>query len=180
MTSWRTIGRGFVAGSALTMLVGVGTAGAQGGTTTETDAAARARAAQYDANAARDRADDLAKMGGSAYKSGLMDQANREAAQKQEEADQEAAVAAGRANWAPVAASPAVADAEEHLAALEAQGGWAYKSGAVDREKGELQALQAGTNTAPSTMELPAQVPESSRKPIELVQPAYPVEPQSP
>lgn len=175
MRSWRTIGKGFVAGSALTLLGGVGTARA---TETAADASAQARAAQVEADGARDRADELAKMGGPAYKSGLMDQANREAAQKQEAADEAAATATGRANWAPSPTSPAMVDAEDRLADLQAQGGWAYKSGAVNRQRAEIQSLATGSNIEPASTMTPAQVPESARKPVELVQPAYPVEPE--
>jgi len=174
MRSWRTIGKGFVAGSALTLLVGAGTARA---TETAADAAAGARGAQVEADVARERADELAKMGGPAYKSGLMDQANREAAQKQEAADEAAAAATGRANWAPSPTSPAMVDAEDRLADLQTQGGWAYKSGAVDRQRAEIQSLATGSNLEPATAS-PQQVPESSLKPVELVQPAYPVEPE--
>ena len=176
MRSLRTIGKGFVAGSALTLLVGMGTARATEGAS---DAAARASTAQAEANEARARADDLAKMGGPAYKSGLMDQANREAAQKQEVADEAAATATGRANWAPSATSPALVDAQDQLANLEAQGGWAYKSGAVDRQRAEIQSMSTESNLQPPTTMRPAQVPESSRKPVELAQPAYPVEPET-
>jgi hypothetical protein len=173
MRSWRTIGKGFVAGSALTLLLGAGAARA---TETATDAATRARVAQAEADEARARADDLAKIGGPAYKSGAMDQANREAAQKQEAADEAAAVATGRVNWAPAPTSPAMADAEDRLADLQTQGGWAYKSGAVDRQKAEIRSLATGSNIEPPVTMRPQQVPESSVKPVELVQPAYPVE----
>ncbi|HVU51380.1 MAG TPA: hypothetical protein VHL80_11870 [Polyangia bacterium] len=174
MRSLRTIAMGFVAGSAMTMVVGGGTARAEEATTSR--AAATARAEQGAADAARERAEQLALMGGPAYKSGAMDQANREFAAHQAAADEARAVATAgsAARYAP---SPATTDAQDRLAALEAQGGWAYKSGAVDRQEAELNALAAEpTPQIPST-ERPAQVPESAGKPVELVQPQSPAEP---
>jgi hypothetical protein len=83
---------GFIAGSAMTVLVG--TARAEG--TSDAEAAmARANAAQAQANDARDRADELAKAGGWPYKTGLIRGYERQATLSEAKADEARAQATG-------------------------------------------------------------------------------------
>jgi len=105
-------------------------------------AQARVAAAQQQADAARLRASELAKGGGWAYKTGRVEQAQRDAARYQAEADEALAVALSCA--APSAPSPAQATALTRLAELRRAGGWAYKSGAVARAERDLQAAMVG------------------------------------
>jgi hypothetical protein len=100
----------------------------------------RIDAAQARADAARARADFLARVGqGSAYKSGAIDSAKAEAYSAQAEAD------AWRTflTTPPPPASTALDDAQDRLDYLKAQGGWAYKSGAVFRAEAEVNAQRA-------------------------------------
>jgi hypothetical protein len=140
MRSFWTMGMSFVAGSAMMVLGSTGTAGAQDAAAVA-DAAGRARAAQVNADEAQTRADDLAKQGGWAYKSGLIDRTTQEADRYQDKANAARDEITG-ANVAPSAVSPTMAKAEERLQTLEASGGWAYKSGAVRREEAHIDALK--------------------------------------
>ncbi len=105
-------------------------------------AQARAVAAQQQADAARQRVSELAKAGGWAYKTGRVEQAQRDAARYQAAADEAAAVALSCA--APAAPSPAQTTALARLEELRRAGGWAYKSGAVTRAERDVQALSVG------------------------------------
>ena len=108
---------------------------------------ARAEAAQRQADAARDRASELAKAGGWAYKTGLVDRAQRDAARYQAEADEAFAEAQGCPP--PAAPTPEQAAAFARLAELRQAGGWAYKTGAVARAEREVQSLALGPATEP-------------------------------
>jgi len=101
---------------------------------------ARAAAAQQQADAARERATELAKAGGWAYKSGLVDRAQRDAARYQAEAN---AALAEAYCLPPAAPSPEQAAALVRLEKLHRAGGWAYKTGAVARAEREVQSLAA-------------------------------------
>jgi hypothetical protein len=101
---------------------------------------ARAAAVQQQADAARQRATELARAGGWAYKTGLVQQAQRDAARYQEEADR--AVAEAQSCPPPAPPSPAQVAALARLEELRQAGGWAYKMGAVARVEREVQ-LQA-------------------------------------
>jgi hypothetical protein len=108
---------------------------------------ARAAAAQQEADAARLRAGALARAGGWAYKTGRVEQAQRDAARYQAEADE--ALATALSCPAPSAPSPAQATALARLAELRSAGGWAYKSGAVARAERDVQALMVGGEAEP-------------------------------
>jgi hypothetical protein len=167
MRSFWTIGLSFVAGSAMTVLGSAGTARAQEDAVAAA-AAAQASASQTAADDARARADDLAKQGGWPYKTGLVDQANREADRHQARADAAAAVAAGTAG-APEEVSPRVADLQQRLAEQKASGGAAYKTGGVARTEAELQALQAQPRTTVEPGE-EVSLPVTSDKPTVKVE----------
>jgi hypothetical protein len=171
MRSFWTIGMGFVAGSAMTLLGSVGTAATPpppADADTVAAAAHEARAAQFQADEARDRAAQLSAQGGWAYKSGAVDRAEAEAARYQAQADDARGVASGT-NWATYAVSPAMSDAQDNLANLKAQGGWAYKSGAVARAEADIEALGAPTSVATSASEEQAP-PANWGKPVEQTQ----------
>jgi hypothetical protein len=129
----------------------------------------RVDTAQARADAARARADFLARVGqGSAYKSGAIDSAKAEAASAQAEADA----------WRTVLISPlpptstALDDAQDRLDYLRAMGGWAYKSGAVDRAQAEASSIRAaeGIETSVGMTQPPATSPEQE-KPVERTWP---------
>jgi hypothetical protein len=105
-------------------------------------AQARAAAAQQQADAARLRVSELAKGGGWAYKTGRVDQAQRDAVRYQAVAD--AALAVALSCPAPAAPSLAQTTALARLADLRRAGGWAYKSGAIARAEGDVQATIVG------------------------------------
>ncbi len=96
-----------------------------------------AAVAQRRADAARQRAAELARAGGWAYKTGLVEAAQRDAVRYQAEADRISAE--GHGCSAPAALSPAQAAALGRLEALREAGAWAYKTGAVARAERELQ-----------------------------------------
>jgi hypothetical protein len=106
-----------------------------------------AAAAQQRANLARQRATELANRGGWAYKTGLVDQAQRDAARYQEEADR--AVAEAQSCPPPAPPSPAQEAARARLEELRQAGGWAYKTGAVARAEREVQAQTTSGETEP-------------------------------
>jgi len=103
--------------------------------------------AQQQADAARQRASELARAGGWAYKTGLVERAQREAARYQEEADRAAAEQAQ--SCAASAPSPTQAAALARLEELRQAGGWAYKTGAVARAEREVQNLATGAEAEP-------------------------------
>lgn len=106
-------------------------------------ASARAATAQQQADAARQRAADLARAGGWAYKTGQVQEAEREAARYQGQAD-EANAEALSCPRSP-APSPALMAARARLDELRQSGGWAYKTGAVGRAEREVQSLSGET-----------------------------------
>ena len=120
----------------------------------------RAAAAQQQADAARQRAAELARSGGWAYKAGLVDRAQRDAARYQEEADRTVA----EAQSCPPAAtrSPEQAAAVARLEELRQAGGWAYKTGAVARAEREVQSQAAGDQAQPIALS-PAQAAAVAR-----------------
>ena len=109
--------------------------------------------AQQHADAARQRATDLAKAGGWAYKTGQVERAQREAVRYQEEAER--AVAEAQSCAAPATPTPEQSAALARLEELRQAGGWAYKTGAVARAEREVQALAA---------QEPAQTPVCGRQ----------------
>jgi hypothetical protein len=121
---------------------------------------ARAATAQQQADAARQRAAELAKAGGWAYKTGQVQQAQRDAARYQAEAD--SALAQAQSCPAATTPSPAQAAALARLEELRQAGGWAYKTGAVARAEHELQS-QAGSNEVESVVPSPAQAAAQAR-----------------
>jgi hypothetical protein len=123
-------------------------------------AQARAVVAQQQADAARQRASELARGGGWAYKTGRVEQAQRDAARYQAEADEALAVA--RSCPAPAAPSPAQATALARLDELRRAGGWAYKTGAVARAERDVQSLAVGGETEPVVLS-PAQAAAHAR-----------------
>jgi hypothetical protein len=100
---------------------------------------ARAATAQRQADAARDHAAELSRSGGWAYKTGLVERAQRDAARYQAEADR----AFAEAHSCPPLPEPSSAQmaALSRLAELRLAGGWAYKTGAVARAEREVQSL---------------------------------------
>jgi hypothetical protein len=104
-----------------------GTAAAEGSSLT----------AQQKADAARERAAELASAGGWAYKTGAVAQAMREAARYQAEADR--VLAQARSCVPPAPLSPAQGAALARAEELRQAGGWAYKTGAVARAEREAQ-----------------------------------------
>ena len=100
----------------------------------------RAAEAQHRADAARERATELARAGGWAYKTGLVERAQRDAARYQAEA---------MACPPPAAASPAQAAALARLEELRQAGGWAYKTGAVARAERDVQSLAPADEAEP-------------------------------
>jgi len=95
-------------------------------------------ALQAKADVARARAAALARQGGWAYKSGAFDRATQEVARLQVEADAARASGDQRA-VAPVSAELVAAQAR--VQELRKAGGWAYKSGAVERAEADVRAL---------------------------------------
>jgi hypothetical protein len=168
MRSYWTIGLSFIAGSAMTVLGTTGTAGAQDDATAAA-AEAQARTSQAEADSARDRADELAKAGGWPYKTGLIDQTNREAARHEARADEAQAVATGAA-WAPYAVSPRMAELQDKLADEKAAGGWAWKTGTVARTEAEMEALKAPTPRPTIEPGEEVSLPPSSDKPVITVE----------
>jgi hypothetical protein len=122
-------------------------AGANAQTSARATAQARATAAQQHADAARQRATELARAGGWAYKTGLVDRTQREAARYQEEADR--AVAEAQSCPPAETPSPAQAAALARLEELRQAGGWAYKTGAVARAEREVQASATSVEPEP-------------------------------
>ena len=112
-------------------------------------AQSRAAAAQQQADAARQRATELARAGGWAYKTGLVQQAQRDAVRYQEEADK--AVAEAQSCPPPATPSQAQVAAIARLEELRQAGGWAYKTGAVARAEREVQA-QAASQPQPTSV----------------------------
>jgi hypothetical protein len=113
--------------------------GANAQASDRTTSQARAATAQRLADAARDRATELARAGGWAYKTGLVERAQRDAARYQAEADRASAEA--HSCPPPAAPSPAQVAAFVRLTELRQAGGWAYKTGAVTRAEREVQSL---------------------------------------
>jgi hypothetical protein len=107
----------------------------------------RAAAAQQQADAARRRAADLARAGGWAYKTGLVEQARRDAVRYQAEADE--AFAEAQSCPPPATPSSAQAAALKRLEELRQAGGWAYKTGAIARAEREVQSQAAGDQAEP-------------------------------
>jgi hypothetical protein len=115
--------------------------------------------AQQQADAARQRAAELAKAGGWAYKTGLVQQAERDAARYQAEADR----ASAQAQCLPAATpSPEQAAARARLEELRQAGAWAQKTGAVARAERELQA-QTASDEAQAVAPSPAQAAALAR-----------------
>jgi hypothetical protein len=108
---------------------------------------ARVAAAQQRADTARQRATELARAGGWASKTGLVGQAERDAARYQGEADR--AVAEAQSCPPPATPSPAQAAALARLEELRHAGGWAYKTGAVARAEREVRAQASGNEAEP-------------------------------
>jgi len=136
--------------------------GARAQSSDRVPAEARATAAQAQADAARQRANDLAKAGGWAYKTGLVQQAQRDAARYQAEADE----ANAEVHSCPAVSqspSPALLAALGRLEELRQAGGWAYKTGAVARAEREVQSLTAGGEETESAPMTPAQAAALAR-----------------
>jgi hypothetical protein len=112
------------------------------------------------ASAARDRTADLARAGGWAYKTGLVERAQREAERHERERDQ--AVAWAHGCPPPSAPSPEQAAALARLTELRQAGGWAYKTGAVARAERDVQSLSVGAEAEPVAVS-PAQVAARAR-----------------
>jgi hypothetical protein len=108
---------------------------------------ARAAEAQQQADAARQRATELARAGGWAYKTGLVERAQRDVARYQAEANQ--ALAEAQPCPPPATPSPVQAAALARLEELRQAGGWAYKTGAVARAESDLQSKAAGDEAEP-------------------------------
>jgi hypothetical protein len=121
---------------------------------------ARAAAAQQQADAARLHASELARGGGWAYKTGRVEQAQRDAARYQAQADEALAVALSCP--APAVPSPAQTTALARLAELRRAGGSAYKSGAVARAERDLQAAMVDGEAEPVVL-TPAQTAALAR-----------------
>ena len=126
-------------------------AGANAQTSAGATPPAQAAAVQQQANVARQRATELARAGGWAYKTGLVGRAQHDAARYQQEADRAVAAARG----CPALATPTVAQegALARLDGLRHAGGWAYKTGAVARAEREVEAqatVEEAERVAPS------------------------------
>lgn len=122
---------------------------------------ARVATAQQQADASRQRATELARAGGWAYKTGLVAQAQRDAARHQEEADK--ALAEGQSCPPPAPPSLAQAAALAQLEEVRQAGAWAYKTGAVARAEREAQAAQAVGGEAELSVPSPAQAAALAR-----------------
>jgi hypothetical protein len=116
-----------------------GSAGANARASDPPTSQARAVAAQQQADAARERAREFTRAGGWAYKSGLVQRAQRDAARYQEVADE--ALAEASSCPPPTALSPAQSVALARVEELRHAGGWAYKSGAIARAELDVRAL---------------------------------------
>jgi hypothetical protein len=163
---------GFIAGSAMSVLVGTARAEptpVPGSTAAE--ALARANVAQTKADDASDRADELAKGSGWQYKTGVYQAAERQAATYEAEASAARAEATG-ANLAPMAVSPAMTDAQERVANLKKTSGWAWKTGAIDRAEADVQAIKGPKPYLTSQYEGLTQKapPKSQNKPADQVE----------
>jgi hypothetical protein len=108
---------------------------------------ARAAAAQQKADVARQRATDLARAGGWAYKTGQVERAQRDAARYQAEANE--AFAEAMACPPAAAPSPAQAAALARLDQLRQAGGWAYKTGAVASAERDVRSLAVAEEAEP-------------------------------
>lgn len=101
--------------------------------------------AQNNANAAREEAAALKEQGGQAYKIQDVQRAEREAVVQQAAADQYFAMAGvpscQRAAAEPVPETPELKAAQHRLDQLKEQGGWAYKTGSVQRQERKVTAL---------------------------------------
>jgi hypothetical protein len=117
--------------------------------------------AQQQADASRQRATELARAGGWAYKTGLVGQAQRDAARHQEEADR----AAAEAQSCPPPAPPSLAEAAAlaRLEELRQASAWAYKTGAVARAEREVQAAQSAGGQVELVATSPAQTAALAR-----------------
>lgn len=121
------------------------------------------------ADVARTRAAALARQGGWAYKTGAFDRATQDAARLQSAAD--AARASGdQRTAAPVSAELAAAQAR--VQELRKAGGWAFKSGAVDRAEADVRALSGRREVMMGLYE-PAQLAPNWGKPIERINRVY-------
>ena len=116
--------------------------------------------AQHQADAARQRAAELERAGGWAYKAGLVEQARRDAVRYQAQADE--AFAEAQACPPSATPSPAQAAALARLEGLRQAGGWAYKTGAVARAERDVQSQAAG-DAAASVAPSPAQTAAVAR-----------------
>ena len=126
---------------AVVMIAGVALGWSTGAKAQGSDRAtsqARAAEAQRQADAARQRATELARAGGWTYKTGLVQQVQRDAARYQAEADE--AFAEAQSCPPPAAPSPVQAAALARLEGLRQAGGWAYKTGAVARAERDVQS----------------------------------------
>jgi hypothetical protein len=129
---------------AIMIITGVALGGSRGANAQASDRAtsqARAAEAQQQADAARRRATELARAGGWAYKTGLVEQAQRDAVRYQAEAND--ALAEAQSCPPPATPSPAQAAALARVEELRQAGGWAYKTGAVARAERDLQSQTA-------------------------------------
>lgn len=132
MSSISKLGSGLFVGA--TFWLGATTAGA-------TEPAQTASEVQEEADAARARSEELSRVGGPAYKTGAVERASQQAMLLDREA------AALRAAELPVQAvlvpveSQELTDAQARLERLRFQGGWAYKTGAVQRAEEDVRRL---------------------------------------
>jgi hypothetical protein len=151
-----------VSGAALIAFSAIGGASAVANAQTDDHGAAlmRATTAQQHAEAARMRAAELAAAGGWAYKTGLVQRSEADAARYQAEADAARAEAASCPKPAPPSSAQAAAVAR--LAQLRQAGGWAYKTGAVARAEREVQALAIDHEAEPVVVS-PAQAAALAR-----------------
>jgi hypothetical protein len=148
---------------ALMIITGVAlgwSTGANAQTNGRATSQARAAEAQQHADAARQRATELARAGGWAYKTGLFEQAQRDAVRYQAQANE--ALAEAQSCPPPVKPAPAQAAALARLEELRQAGGWAYKTGAVARAEREAQSQVAGDEAEPVALS-PAQAAALAR-----------------
>jgi hypothetical protein len=150
-----------VAGAALIAFSTLGSSAVARAQTGDREAAlTRAATAQQQADAARRRAAELASAGGWAYKTGLVQRNERDAARYQAEAD--AAMKRAASCPQPAPASPAQSAALNRLTELRQAGGWAYKTGAVARAELDVQALAVDDDAEPVVVS-PAQAAALAR-----------------
>jgi hypothetical protein len=126
-------------------------------------------ALQAKADVARAQAVALSRQGGWAYKTGAVDRATQEVARLQAAADRARASGDQRAA-APVSAELVAAQAR--VQELRKAGGWAFKSGAVDRAEADVRALSKGREVMMGLYE-PAQPTPNWGKPIERINRVY-------